>query len=427
MTVTGRGRPRLDGTMLLVAAWSLCAVGVSLNRGDWEISALVCLILGFALACVVAWRRLPVRQPNRRELALAVLVCLVAALAHPVGASMQLTDGRLFTLQAVAAAAAGTAVIGLLAWPRWQRLWLLVTVAATVAVGSLVIGLVPHPDIDVWAILQQSSTGLVHGDDMYQQHWVDGFGLKAVYPYLPWTTVFVTPFRLVFGDARVAMLAFLLAGAYLLRRMAPAAPAALAALVLVSPHVAYYLVRSWTEPELMVLLFAALLLIDCSRPGWAMLAVGAALACKQPVVLLLPAFAIWPSFGWRRTLGSVVIAAVAVAPWFVADPAAFWHDAVDAELGLGTLPRALSVPSGLAHAGVHVGFWLLVLTLVGVYALILRRLPRTTAGLAIGCALVLYGYDLANTQSFFNHYQLAAELLLASLALSRTSGPVTRS
>jgi hypothetical protein len=404
---------------------------VSLNRGDWELSALVCLLLGFALLVATVWQRLPVHPPTKRDLWLPVSVSVVAAVAHPVADSMQASGGALVSVQVAAAAAAVSVAAGLWLWPRWRRTSPAVTVVLVLVTGGLVIGLVRHPDIDVWAILQQSSTGLVHGDDLYRQNWIDGYGLKSVYPYLPWTTVLLAPFRLLFGDVRIGLLGFFLIGAWQLRRMGPTVPVALACLVLVSPHWAYYVVRSWTEPELMVLLFAALLALARDRAGWAMLWLGLALACKQPVVLLLPAFAAWPSFGWRRAIGSALIALVAVVPWLIAGPRDFWHDAVSAELGLSPLLRALSVPSGLSHAGIHVGFALLAAMLVTTYALIWWRLPRSPAGLALGCALILFAYDLANTQSFFNHYQLPAELIVAALALASApttiAGPLYRS
>lgn len=407
-----------DGTAQLLVAWTLVVLGDSLNRGDWEISGIACIAVGFLLAVSVAWRQLPLEIPDRRRLAAPVGVSLLAAIAHPVAASMQLAGGRLVAVQAAAAAAAAVAAVGLLLAPRAQRAALLVTGLLAVLTAALVFAFVPHPDIDVWAILQQSSTGLLHGSDMYRQHWHDGYGLKAVYPYLPASTLTVLPFRVLFGDVRVAMLAFLLLSAWLLRRMAPAAPVALATLPLVEPHFAYYLVRSWTEPELTVLLLATLLLLARGRPNWAMLALGVALASKQPVVLLLPLFALWPGFGLRRVAGAVAIALAVVAPWLIAGPRDFWHDAVTAELGLGTLSRALSIPSGLARAGVHLGFGLLAAVLLLTWALSWRRLPRTPSGLALGCALVSLGYALANTQSFFNHYQLPAALLLAAVALS---------
>lgn len=411
-----------DGTALLLAAWSLVVVGDSLNRGDWEIAAVVCIGIGFLLAAAVAWRRLPVRRPGRRQLAVPVLACVLAAVVHPAAASMQMAGTDLHVVQGVAAATAVLAAVTLLADPAWRRVGLGAVATGFVATGALVFAFVPHPDIDVWAILQQSSSGLLHGDDMYRQHWVDGYGLKTVYPYLPFSTLSVLPFHVVFGDVRVGMLAFLLLAAWLLRRMAPAAPAALAALPLVAPHTAYYLLRSWTEPELTVLLFVTVLLLDRRRPTWAMLTLGLALASKQPVVLLLPLFAVWPGFGWRRAAGAAGIGFAVALPWLLAGPSAMWHDAVTAQLGLGTLDRALSIPSGLARAGIHLGFGLLVVVLAAVYLIAWRRLPRTPAGLALGCALVGLGYALANTQSFFNHYQLPAAMLLAAVALSGAAG-----
>ncbi len=60
-------------------------------------------------------------------------------------------------------------------------------------------------------LLQGSTKGLVPGDDMYRQQWAASratyysHGLFDVYPYLPWTSVLLLPFRLVFGDIRYGL------------------------------------------------------------------------------------------------------------------------------------------------------------------------------------------------------------------------------
>jgi hypothetical protein len=47
---------------------------------------------------------------------------------------------------------------------------------------------------------------------------------------------------------------------------------------------------------------------------------------------------------------------------------------------------------------------------------VLWRMPRTPSGLALGCALVMWSFDLANKQTFFNHYVLPLGLLLIAVA-----------
>jgi hypothetical protein len=110
------------------------------------------------------------------------------------------------------------------------------------------------------------------------------------------------------------------------------------------------------------------------------------------------------------------LALVAVLPWLVWSPQQFWHDAVKANLDLGVIPRALCVPSLLLRHDVAVGFWFTLLALGVAYAVVLLRVPRTPSGLALGSALVLLALDLANKQSFFNHYTLPLGLVVVALA-----------
>jgi len=198
------------------------------------------------------------------------------------------------------------------------------------------------------------------------------------------------------------------------------APPAVALLVLVHPHWAFLIDQSWTEPLLLALLTGAVLAVTRGRAGVAVVLLAAALACKQHVVLVLPVFAAWPAFGVRRTAQSAALAFAAVLPWLVWSPHQFWHDAVKANLDLGVIPRALCVPSLLLRHDVAVGFWFTLAALALAYAAVLARVPRTASGVALGSALVLLALDLANKQSFFNHYTLPLGLVVVALAAGST-------
>ena len=406
-------------TRLVVLAWCLLSVGASAHEGEYTLPGLVCVVAGLVLlAAVVAGGMVP-RRPTRAELAVAVAVSLVSALAHPVDRLMHTGGGDLAAIQVLAAVTVAATAVTL----RWQRranvAWA-VCAGLALATGCVVVAVVTDPKIDVWYLLQQSSSGLLSGDDMYRQHWAHSHGLQAVYPYLPMSTVLLAPFRWIAGDVRVGLLLASVGTSALLRRLAPAAPVALSLLVLVHPHWAFLIDQSWTEPLLLFLLCAAVLATERGRPWLAVVALAAALAAKQHVVLLLPLFALWPAFGWRRTLAAAALAAAAVAPWVIAGPAGFWHDAVHANLVLGVIPRALCVPSFLLRHGITVGFWFPLLGLLGSYAACLRA-PRTAAGLALGSALVLWTVDATNKQSFFNHYTLPLGLLVLALTAASRS------
>jgi hypothetical protein len=350
-----------------------------------------------------------------------VLVCVGVAIADPSWRYLYLTGRDLDAIHALSIATAVAAALSLLVNDRWRHAaWAAVLVLAA-ATGIVTIVLINNPGIDVWDLLQQSSTGLLHGDDMYRQHWIHSTGLQNVYPYLPGTTLVLAPFRWLLGDVRYGLLAASLFGAWLLRRFgSDGVPTALAALLIVAPDWAYLINRSWTEPLLVAALAGAILAIRSGRTGIAVVAFAVALACKQHVVLFVPMFAVWPSFGLRRTVTSCGLAFLVVLPWIAVGPRDFWHDAVHANLALGAETKALNLQALLLRHGISVGSWFLAVLLLAAYALVLWRAPRTPSGLAIGCALVMWTFDLANTQTFFNHYVLPLGLILIAVA---TAGP----
>ena len=402
----------------LLAAWTLIGLGISAHDGEWSAWGLGALLAAFALLVAVAVSGRPIAgldgRGGRLSLGLALGVSLLAAAVHPAYRLMHVRGAGVVAIDVLAA----TTVAGALAtlWVR-RGAWAWWPVAAlAAATGIVTIVGVPDPHIDVWYLLQQSSDGLRHGQDMYRQHWQHSHGLQAIYPYLPWTTVLLAPFRWLATDVRAGLLLASLLTSWQLRRLAPMAPAALALLVVAHPHWAFLVDQSWTEPLLLALLTAAVLAVSRDRPGLAVLALAAALACKQHVVLLLPVFAAWPAFGLRRAAQSAALAFAAVLPWLVWSPHQFWHDAVKANLDLGVIPRALCVPSLLLRHDIAVGFWFTLAALALAYALALVRVPRTASGVALGSALVLLALDLANKQSFFNHYTLPLGLLVVALA-----------
>src|SRR4051812_39367090 len=411
-------------TMVTLAAWTLIGLGISAHDGEWSSWGLAALLVAFALLLAVAASGRAIGVPNRRMLSLPVAVCLLAAAAHPAYRLMHVRGAGIVAVDVLAAATVTVALASLLLRDQRRGWWL--GAAAATATGIVTIVVVPNPHIDVWYLLQQSSDGLRRGQDMYRQHWQHSHGLQAIYPYLPWTTVLLAPFRWWASDVRAGLLLAPLVTSWQVRRLAPAAPAALALLLLVHPHWTFLIDQSWTEPLVLALLTGSLLAISSGRPGLAVFALAAALACKQHVVLLLPLFAVWPSFGWRRAAQSAFLAFLAVLPWLVWSPQQFWHDAVKANLDLGVIPRALCIPSLLLRHDIEVGFWFTLLVIGAAYAVVLLRVQRSTSGLALGSALVLLALDLANKQSFFNHYTLPLGLLVVALAASCDRHPVPR-
>ena len=398
----------------VLAAWALIGLGISAHDGEWSGWGLAALLGAFVLVLVVAISGRALSMPGRRELAAALAVSLLAAVVHPAYRLMHVRGAGVVAVDVLAAVTVAAALATLLRRPGPWVWWPVAALAA--ATGIVTIVVVPDPHIDVWFLLQQSSDGLRHGQDMYRQHWQHSHGLQAIYPYLPWTTVLLAPFRWLATDVRAGLLLASLLTSWQLRRLAPMAPAALALLVLAHPHWAFLIDQSWTEPLLLALLTGAVLAVSRGRTGLAVLALAGALACKQHVVLLLPVFAAWPAFGLRRAAQSAALAFAAVLPWLLWSPHQFWHDAVKANLDLGVIPRALCVPSLLLRHDIAVGFWFTLAALALAYTVAYLRVPRTASGVALGSALVLLALDLANKQSFFNHYTLPLGLLVVALA-----------
>jgi hypothetical protein len=199
---------------------------------------------------------------------------------------------------------------------------------------------------------------------------------------------------------------------------APSVAPALALLFGVLPGALYEVQQAWNETLLAGALVAAAVGLAARRPGWAVLGLAVALATKQHVVLLLPLWACWPAFGWRRAAAAAAGAAAVTLPWAMLDADRFRYGVLDFFLDLPARPDSLSVWHLLP--GPLPAVTLLALT-AAAYALVLRRTPRTPGGLLIGSGLVLAAFGLANKQSFLNQWALAAQLLVTGLALVAAS------
>ncbi|MCM3926532.1 glycosyltransferase, partial [Frankia sp. AiPs1] len=202
--------------------------------------------------------------------------------------------------------------------------WLVLGLA--VAAGVATIRAAPAPRIDVFHLLQVSTSGLAHGADMYRQQWAPSRtaypvdGLFDVYPYLPLTSVLLLPSRLLLGDVRYGLLLALAVAAICTRGLVTgprggdaavrgggagraggdgrAVPVAvLPLLVVIFPESMYALQQSWTEPLLVACLAAMVLAVRGGQGLAAVVALAVALASKQHIVLLLPVAAAWPRFG----------------------------------------------------------------------------------------------------------------------------------
>jgi hypothetical protein len=263
----------------------------------------------------------------------------------------------------------------------------------------------------------------LQGKDLYRQTWSGhAYGLRNQYPYLPWTSVLLLPAWILTHEVRVGLLAASVLATLGARRLAlvndlsGSVPSAFLPLLLVGyPLFAFGLQQSWTEPLLLALLAGMLLAVRTGHLRWAVACLAVALATKQHVVLLLPLAALWPEFGWRRSLASAGLGFVLVLPWFVAGPKNFWDDAVLLNLHYGVLRRGLDLPALALRHGVMLGFAVTMIAVGLAYLIAVLRLPRTAVGFAAGGGLVELALDVFNKQSFFNHYTLAMGLFVLAL------------
>jgi hypothetical protein len=412
---SGRGG---DAT-LIVAAAIAAATSYTTIYTDFNIVVVVagCAVLG----ALVVLRRTP-QVPSRAALCVALLIGLVPQWWRPPIGNVD--RGPLFPLATGLGMLASVLLIaGAVVVVR--RRWLLGALAylSMSAAATLVVQASARPAIDVWIIFQQATRGLLAGRNPYEMTFsgVPAGQTDDCFNYLPFTFLAALPGRVAFGDVRYGELLVLLAGSGMLVwvawRARPAERAGLGMLLVLLavslPGILRITQQAWNESVVLGCLFAAVALLLTDRAGLAVVPLALALATKQHVVLVLPLWALWPSFGWRRALTSGALAAAICLPWLLANPGRFYGCTVQFFLDLPARPDSISlwrfVPTAVQIPVV------LALTLVA-YLLAHRFLDRSTASLVLGCGLVFLAFDLANKQSFENQWLLASQLVVVALA-----------
>ncbi|HEY6747456.1 MAG TPA: hypothetical protein VI357_17270 [Mycobacteriales bacterium] len=373
----------------------------------------VCVLVLAAAVWLGAARSAPSRPAILAALALAV----VGQLIKPP--YMNVVE-RTWALRAGVYVAIAVTVLGaVLLYVRRRQLAVVAVAGLGVAYGLVVAG--SKPVIDVWPILQGAAEGVVHGRNPYDMVFagVPAGQVNDCFNYLPGTFLVPLPGRLLLGDVRWAEAAVLLAGVaalvWLAVRSGRPGAVPLAVLAGTLPGSLYDVQQAWNESIVFGALAAAAVLVAVRRPWWAAACFAVALGTKQHVVLLLPLWALWPSFGPRRALGAAAGAAAVTLPFFLANPERFWHCVVAFFVNLPARTDSLSIwqliPGPLRTAA--------VLALVAAaYVLIVRGLPRTPGALLLGSGLVLAAFALANKQSFLNQWLLAAQLVVAGIAVT---------
>jgi hypothetical protein len=416
------GRPVWLAGALVPTAWLVIMLGSTASIGGLNPRTVPTLLLGLGMLLWARWIGRGRCLPAVSGLDLMLLLTAgTTAMFVPLFTYLPAGDLGWLTLSVAGCAALTAISVGLADSPWAQPAWWFGVVGGLGAL-VVVVALDRRPAIDVWFILQQSAEGLLHGHNFYAQSWTGSPGWQQLYPYLPVTTLLLAPFRWLFGDVRIGLLACL-AGSVLLvgRPWRPGPRQSLAALLLFAPGSIALVEQSWSEPVLLVLLIATFLAVESGHLRLAVLSFALALAAKQHLVVLLPLFACWPAFGWRRTGLAVAGAAAICLPWFLADPSAFWNGTVRTLLTLPPRPDAPTLFTVALQHGWRPSAGLVVLLLLGAGTAAgwaVRRQPRP-GNACLLAALLLLALSLLNKQSFYNQYWLAAQLLIVATALDR--------
>jgi uncharacterized membrane protein len=373
----------------------------------------VCVVV----LAVAVWQGAARSAPSRPAILAALALAVLGQLIKPP--YMNVVE-RTWALRAGVYVAIAVTVLGAaLLFVRRREVAAAAVAGLGVAYGLVVAG--AKPVIDVWPILQGAAEGVVHGQNPYNMVFagVPAGQVNNCFNYLPGTFLVPLPGRLLFGDVRWAEAFVLLAGiaalVWLAVRSGRAGAVPLAVLAGTLPGSLYDVQQAWNESIVFGALAAAGVLVAVRKPWWAAVCFAVALCTKQHVVLLLPLWALWPSFGPRRVLGAIAGAGAVTLPFFLANPERFWHCVVAFFLDLPARTDSLSIwqliPGPLRTAA--------VLALVAAaYVLIVRGLPRTPGALLLGSGLVLAAFALANKQSFLNQWLLAAQLVVAGIAVT---------
>lgn len=398
-------------------AWSLIGLGNAVKYGVYTPLAITLVSAGMLLLTLsVAGLRAAARpRIGRIGLLLAAVVALCSTVASPAERYAR-GNAETWSHGLLIAAAIGLLVLAVSPLPmRWLHYPVLGLVAVAGVAG---LHATPHPTIDDWHILQGSAKALLHGQNIYGQAWPGSDG--HLLPYLPGSAVLLTPSYLLFSDVRYGLLLAMLVAAVLVARFAGGrerrALLVLSGLIVLQPWVLYLVEQSWPEPLLLALV-AGMVWAGLRGNGWlAVLCFAAALATKQHEVVMVPLAVLWPAFGLRRTVYSVLAAGLFIGCWVVASPHEFVQGAISYNLKLPPRHDSLSLFTTAIRTGHTPSFAVVPLLMLVLLLLALWLLPRTATGFTLGSAWLLGMFNLLNKQSFFNEWSFVIGLIVIGLA-----------
>jgi hypothetical protein len=413
--------------LALAVAWVAIGVGAALTDGTYAAPSLTLVTVGTVVTTATLARRPEVASRwtalGRVAIALAALGALErSAGLYGSGFGPRLS-GALTSLAAVTVSLWLTLRLGR------ARAVAYAAIAVATGAGVALVASSPKPPIDVWYMLQTASHGLSHGQNIYTIKWTTGIGFEQSngFAYLPGSAVAVWPFQALFGDVRYGLVAAMALTAVLLVRASVRPVTVLAGcLGVLYAKATFGLEQAWVDPLVLAAVCASAYAVVRGRRGWAVVAFACCLAFKQQAWLLLPVAAFWKDFGWRRALVSAGGALGFMLPWVVTAPRAFYHGVIAYNLHVPARLDSLSLYRVAAAHGVNLGVGVTAVVTLAAMALAYRRRHDGVLGFLLGSAVVMATFNLANKQTFFNEWSLAAGLVLAALVFGKAEAETRR-
>jgi len=413
------------------------------SRGLYD-PAIVWLAAAFGLVVIDLMRSGPWLQAGRRmtERLLAGAALFFCALQFSDPVVVYATPGAASTaiprLMGLAGAlSAGTLMVTLFpsrskSATRAAAVMASAAIAVIAAAELLVPRASPTPWIDVWVSGTRAVDYLTAGLNPYAQKYVDIY--QGRYPYVPGflyppgLLLWLTPFRLAFGDIRFALIVanWISAAAFFAsartsgrRDLLPI----LSALVWLSfPVTNFVIEQAWSDLALVPTALLMLLATSRARMWASSTWMGVFVVMKQYafVAAALTLVRIWKSWGARRALETLAVAATLAAlvilPFAVADLHALARMTIAPQTDQTVRLDALNVTSYLAHAfgWVMPPAGRIGLTLLG-GALAVVAAWRERAPVA-AASFIAYGFAfLFGKWAFCNYYFFLASFLLTCL------------
>jgi uncharacterized membrane protein len=300
--------------------------------------------------------------------------------------------------------------------------------------GAILIVAFDQPNIDVLRMHDAAADALIRGQNPYGQEvavpatspYAAPGTLITGYSYPPLTALAYSLGEWTLGDPRWTSLILLFATAAVIA-ISPrvVAQGRLAAVLLVAlPGVPIVVFLGFTEPLVLFLLSASLILWE-RRPMVAAMLGGLAIASKQYMVLTMPLLLLAAFRRDPKGAGLMVTAGLAsTLPFVLVDPQGFIASTISTLASLSIRPDGSSIQSLLLNGGFQPRIPLVIT--IGVPLLVsgfLAVRSRSRRDLATSVCMVLTIFFLVGSQGFVNYWFLVAGVAVLAYALPDREEP----